>query len=391
MLTWIVVIAWISPIVYLFFVLSGEFALYMRKKKFYTNPGLRDEELIIYQIPTIGNFETVNKIFELTKEYNLPIKTEYWVIVEEYDQHKEDYECDRVVVVPGDFCCGTKYKARALEYARKLRLEMVDRGELIDNYLLIQSDDDSLPSKLFLMEALKIEADVVLGNISPRPIGFWNTVLDYERCIGCVFFCNLFTNVSKPVWAHGEGVIFSSRVDRAITYDIIGDHVTDSQFLAEDMLHLHRATAEYPKTFNSKKPVYITPPQGLEDAVKQRRRWTWGHIAILKSNYLPLTSRLRILAADFLGIWIFFAAMLGVPLFHLGLLAIPGFLYPVLVVNLILWLGLRGYSVWQLMGWKHAILAIVTSYITVTLNFLVHIYGLLQGEPNKFVVIKKTL
>jgi len=391
MLTWVVVIAWISPIVYLLFVLSGEVAVYLRKKKFFSKSGLRDEELIIYQIPTIGNYETVNKIFDLTKKYNLPKKIEYWVIVENYDQHKEDYDCDRLIVVPEDFCCGTLYKARALEYARKTRLGMVERGELPDNYMVIQGDDDSLPSKPFLMEALRINADVILGNISPRPIGFWNTVLDYERCIGCVFFCNVFTNTSKPVWGHGEGVVFSSKVDRTITYDIIGDHVTASQFLAEDMLYLHRAAAEYPRIYNSKKPVYITPPQGIEDAIKQRRRWTWGHIAILKQNYLPLSNRIRILAADFLGIWIFLAAMLGVPLFHLGLLTVPGYLYPVLVMNLFLWLGLRGYSVWQLMGWKHAIFAVLTSYITVTLNFLVHIIGLLQGEPNKFEVIRKTL
>ncbi len=391
MLTWIVIIAWVSPIVYLFFVLSGEIALYIRKKKYYINPGFRDEELLIYQIPTVGNFETVNKIFKLTKEYNLPIKIEYWVVVEANDPHKEDYNCDRLIVVPEDFCCGTLYKARALEYARRVRIDMVNKNELTDNYMLIQSDDDSLPSKPFILEALKVDADVILGNISPRPIGFWNTVLDYERCIGCVFFCNIFTNTSKPVWGHGEGVVFSSKVDRNITYDIIGDHVTASQFLAEDMLHLHRSAVEYPKMFNSKKPIYITPPQGIEDAIKQRRRWTWGHIAILRQNELPTANRIRILAADFFGIWIFLAAMLGVPLFHLGLLSVPGYIYPLLLANLIIWLGLRGYSVWQLMGWKHAILAILTSYITVTLNFFVHIVGLLQGEPNNFVVIRKTL
>ena len=41
------------------------------------------------------------------------------------------------------------------------------------------------------------------------------------------------------------------------------------------------------------------------------------------------------------------------------------------------------------MGWKHAIAGVLASYVTVTLNFVVQIIGLVKGDPKKFEVIKK--
>ena len=41
------------------------------------------------------------------------------------------------------------------------------------------------------------------------------------------------------------------------------------------------------------------------------------------------------------------------------------------------------------MGWKHAIAGTAASYITVTMNFIVHLIGLAKGDPKKFEVIRK--
>ena len=391
MLTWVTFVAWISPTFYLFFVSFGELFAYTRKRKLTIKDPNQKPELIIFQIPTIGNYQTVNQLIKSVKNYYLPVNIEYWVIVEEYDENKEKYECDRLVVVPKNFECSALYKARALEYARRLRIQMLKQGKIPSNYKIAQCDDDSLPSRTFMKEALTVDADMMVGNISPRPIGLLSTIIDYERCIGCVFFCNFFTNISKPVWGHGEGVIINSNVDQNISYTIEGDEVTSTLFLAEDMIHMHKTARKYPRIYNSRKPVYITPPQSLGDALKQRRRWTWGHICILQHDHLPLSNRIRIGIAEFFGVWVYIVAMLGVPLHHLGLITVPTNLYPILWINFLIWLGLRGYSVGVLMGTKHAVFAMLTSYITVTMNFLIQVTGILQGEPAKFEVIKKTL
>ena len=85
---------------------------------------------IIFQIPTIGNVKSVNKILETVRNYALPMPVETWVIIEDSDTHKPEYVCDRVVVVPKDFVCEDLYKGRALEYARRLRQKLVDEGKL---------------------------------------------------------------------------------------------------------------------------------------------------------------------------------------------------------------------------------------------------------------------
>jgi hypothetical protein len=41
------------------------------------------------------------------------------------------------------------------------------------------------------------------------------------------------------------------------------------------------------------------------------------------------------------------------------------------------------------MGWKHGIAGALASYLTVTLNFFIHLIGLFKGDPRNFEVIRK--
>ena len=144
-----------------------------------------------------------------------------------------------------DFECEDLYKARALEYARRLRVKMVADGELSSNYLLVQGDDDALPSLGFIKESLAVSADISIGTITPRVKGTWPTVLDYERCVACGIFCNFFTNLGQPLWAHGEGTCMSSKVDQNVSYDI-SDFTHNYKYKlisSEDAFYFHKASA----------------------------------------------------------------------------------------------------------------------------------------------------
>ncbi len=99
----------------------------------------------------------------------MPLET--WVIIEDWDTHKAEYVCDKVVVVPPDFVCEDLYKGRALEYARRLRQKLVDEGKLGPNYLLLQGDDDAVPSLEFIKESLTVQADIIIGTITPKVKG----------------------------------------------------------------------------------------------------------------------------------------------------------------------------------------------------------------------------
>ncbi|HUK85291.1 MAG TPA: glycosyltransferase family 2 protein [Candidatus Acidoferrum sp.] len=348
-------------------------------------------ENIVFQIPTIGNVKSVNKIFETVKNYGLSIPIETWVIIEEWDTHKTEYLCDKVVVVPKDFVCEDLYKGRALEYARRLRQNLVDDGKLSSNYLLLQGDDDAVPSIEFIKECITVQADILIGTITPQVNGVWNTILDYERSVACGIFCNFFTNLGQPLWAHGEGTCMSSQVDRNVSYDISTyTHNTKHKLiLNEDSFYFHKAALMGYSVFNSEEKIFILPPFTFSDAIKQRRRWLWGQVTILSQKMLPLSNRLRLSIIGFSGLWLFSLGTIGLPLYYLGIVKIPAELLPLTFISLGVWLATRAYTIGVCMGWKHALAGTAASYPTVALNFITHLIGLLKGNPRKFEVIRK--
>lgn len=348
-------------------------------------------EKIIFQIPTIGNVQMVNKIFETVRNYALPVKLETWVIIEESDKHKDEYVADKVVVVPSSFECEDLYKSRALEYARRLRQKMVADGSLNLSYMLFQGDDDALPSKEFIEEGLTVDADIMIGTIAPKAESLWTAIIDYERCVACGMFCNFFTNIEEPIWAHGEGTCMNSRVDQSVSYDLsdISPGAKVKLISSEDLFYFHKASLKGFTTFNSEKRIFIMPPLTFNDAVIQRKRWLWGQIRILRFKLLPLRNRLRLGLFGFSGLWLYTLSTLGVPLRYLGLVTIPEVLLPFTWATLFIWFGIRAYTIGKIMGWKHAIVGVLASYVTVTLNFILQVVGLVQGDPKKFEVIRK--
>lgn len=392
-LDYVICVIWLSPIFYLFVLLIGKYFHSTRKNRLLAVKENVEKKIdkIIFQIPTVGNFQSVNKIFETVKNYELPVPVETWIVIEDSDTHKNDYICDKMVVVPKDFECEDLYKARALEYSRRLRGKMVADGELKLNYLLLQGDDDALPSLGFIKESLSVRADITIGSITPRVSGVWNTILDYERCVACGIFCNFFTNMGQPLWAHGEGTVMSCNVDQNVSYDVstFAHNVKQKLISSEDAFYFHKAAVMGYSIFNSEERVFILPPLTMSDAVKQRRRWLWGQLRILKQKLLPLPNRLRLALIGFSGLWLYSIATIGLPLHYLGIIDIPSILLPITFVTLLVWFGIRAYIIGKAMGWKHGIIGAAASYLTVTLNFAVHLIGLIEGDPKNFEVIRK--
>lgn len=373
--------------------LFGKYFKIRRRKNLILQKGLTNKKIdkIIFQIPTIGNVRSVNKAFETVSHYDLPHPIETWVVIEEKDTHKDQYVCDKVVVVPKNFVCEDLYKARALEFARRLRVKMVADGELSSDYILLQGDDDALPTLGFVLEGLTVNADISIGTITPKVGGVWSTIIDYERCVACGIFCNFFTNLGQPLWAHGEGTVISSKVDQNVSYDISSfvKNPKEKLISSEDAFYFHKASALGYDIYNSEERVLILPPLSMEDAVKQRRRWFWGQWTLLSQKMLPLGNRLRLGLLGFSGLWLYFIGMLGLPLTYLGIIKVPSVFIPLMIITLIMWLGMRAYIIGTAMGWKQGIIGALVSYVTVTLNTFVHLIGILKGDPHNFEVIRK--
>jgi hypothetical protein len=404
---------WYTPIVYTAFTAAGQIAYRRNKKRLGRRPPV---QRIIYQIPTIGNVEECNRILRKIRKYEWPAQLETWIIIDEGNYRPGmEFECDRLVVVPSSFKTSCMFKSRSLEYARRLRLRLVEEGKLEPNYVVMQSDDDSLPSEEFVREALEVDADVVIGTITPRPIG--HLFPDYERPVACNMTCLFATNIQRPVWGHGEGMCFSARADRLVSYepdrpgarlisseDLYALHKSRDVILTEDIYFIYRArrasladdqefiqkaTRKGLKIFASKERVYITPPLTARDMVRQRRRWLWGHIRLISQGLLPKTNLAVIAFAETAGLVTYAAATtLGV-LAPLGVIHVPPHFAALGWVTLGLWFGFRGFCVGRVMGLKHGLRAALLSFPTVTANFLYHVIGLLKGDPRRFEVIRK--
>jgi hypothetical protein len=403
---------WFTPIVYTSMTIGGQIAYRWNKKRL-GNRGRIDR--VIYQIPTIGNGEECNRILRTIKRYRWPAPVETWIVIDEENYRPEmRFECDRLVIVPKDFQTSCMYKSRSLEYARRLRLKLVEEGRLEGNYVVMQSDDDSTPSEEFIWDALTVNADVVIGTITPRPIG--HLFPDYERPVACNMTCLFATNIQRPVWGHGEGMCFSARADRLISYEpsnpnarLISsedlyilhkskDLLTEDMYfiyrsrhvsLADDQEFVQKARQKGLTIFASKERVYITPPLTARDMVRQRRRWLWGHIRLIRQGLLPKTNLAVIAFAEASGLVVYaIATILGV-LAPLGVVHVPREIATLGWVTLGLWFGFRGYCVGRVMGIKHGLRAALLSFPTVTANFLYHMIGLAKGDPKKFEVIKK--
>ena len=112
---------------------------------------------------------------------------------------------------------------------------------------------------------------------------------------------------------------------------------------------------------------------------------------MVRYRLLPRGSVLRLVFIEFSGLLIYFISTFGTPLHYIGLVTIPSAFLPYTQLALALWFGFRAYTIGKLMGWKHGLLGALASYITVTLNFIVHAIGILKGDPKRFEVIKKKL
>jgi hypothetical protein len=383
---------WFTPFFYAGMTLAGQVAYRLRRKRLGRRKKLAK---VVFQIPTIGNIEECNTILEKVRSYGLPVQLETWVIIDaRHYRVGMQFNCDRLVIVPEDFKTGCLFKSRSLEYARRLRL-----AEGYRDYIVIQCDDDSTPSREFMLEAIEVDADVMIGTIAPRPLG--HLLPDYERPVACGMSCLFFTNIGVPIWGHGEGMVISERAEKLVSYEPRGgQYLISSEDLfylhrasyvsyAEDQYYVQKARSEGLKIYASPKRVFITPPLNMRDALRQRRRWLWGHLRLIRGGMLPWRSLVMVGLAESLGLVVYAGATALAILTPFGVIRLQPHELVLSYLSLALWFSFRGFNIGGAMGLWHGLRGALLSFVTVTLNFIYHLAGLLMGDPRRFEVIKK--
>jgi cellulose synthase/poly-beta-1,6-N-acetylglucosamine synthase-like glycosyltransferase len=253
-----------------------------------------DPSRFVIQICTNGRApKSVNSIISTIRSFSLGFPYEIWVVKENYD--KNEYWADRLVDVPPGFTTpkGAGAKARALEFARRVRLE----GGIEDEHTkILFLDDDSFPDREYLEYAFHTPVDIAHGYIrTDRQYGtnLLTSIADNFRVTDCIATCPTFASLGKPKLVHGEGLVVRGNVEREVTWDRGGE-----ASWGEDLTFGLEASHSFRYGFIPYN-IHIASPLSVHDLYRQRRRWLWGSFKSFST--LSLQERSFVLARLYCG------------------------------------------------------------------------------------------
>jgi hypothetical protein len=344
--------------------------------------------LLIIQITTVGNEGTVNEIIRRIRGYQLDLPHKIWVATEPWAS--ADYRgADEVIVVPENFHCQASYKARALEYTRRLRVER----RLNDFYVkVLFLDDDCVPTKSYVEKVFRADYDVCEGIPTPRTgYGRFLSHMDDLRTINCLYMCSVFQGIGHPVHVHGEGLCVRATAEALVTWDY-------EMFASEDLVFGHMAAFAGMTWGFVWDYVEITSPFTWKDFLTQRRRWLWGNIHAIR-HVLPLRSSVLLIVLYIYGLFTFVVSTVGIVLALTGALHLPSGMMPWLVASMVFWFSMFGLSGAINSGGGESrgirrlgdiAAAVLLAFVTSAVAIGVQIVALFKGNPHRFEVIQKT-
>ena len=380
----LILIAWLTPIVCMGMILAGALRAYRTGKR----PLPPASTLLIIQITTVGNEETVNEIIRRIRGYELALPHVIWVATE--PSASGDYEgADEVIVVPKEFQCQASYKARALEYTRRLRFDR----RLNDFYVkVLFLDDDCVPTQSYVEKVFQADYDVCEGIPTPRTgYGRFLSHMDDLRTINCLYMCSVFQGIGHPIHVHGEGLCVRGSAEAFVTWDY-------EMFASEDLVFGHMAAFSGMTWGFVWDYVAITSPFTWKDFLKQRRRWLWGNIHAVR-HVLPPTSSILLVALYAYGFMTFILSTIGIVLALTGALHLPSEIWPWLVVSMAFWFAMFALSGVINSGGgasrgirrvRDVVVAVLLAFVTSAVAIGVQIVALFKGNPHRFDVIEKT-
>jgi Glycosyl transferase family group 2 len=380
----LILIAWFTPILCAAMILVGVLrARYTGRRSPIVPP-----RLLIIQITTVGNQDTVNAIIRRIRGYELAIPLSIWIVTEPWAE--ADYQgSDELIVVPEDFHCRASYKARALEYARRLRVER----RLNDYFVkVLFVDDDGVPTKSYIEKVFMSEFDVCEGIPAPRTgYGRFLSHMDDLRTINCIYMCSVFQGIGHPIHVHGEGLCVRGTAESLVTWDY-------RMFASEDLVFGHMAVLKGKTWGFVWDYMEITSPFTWRDFLTQRRRWLWGNIHAVR-HVLPLRSSILLVALYTYGVLVFVFSTVGIVQGLTGTLHIRSGIWPWLLVSTAFWLSLFALSGAINSGGgassgirriRDVVVAVLLAFVTSAVAIGVQVVALFKGNPHRFEVIQKT-
>jgi hypothetical protein len=360
---------------------------------------------LIIQITTTGREEErVNEIIDDLDSLRLSMPYEIWVINEPGMGDTYPHAA-RVITVPSSFVAQPHYKGRALEFARRVRLEEGIRSARVKILFL---DDDTMPTREYVETAFTAEYDVCQGVTAPRvhygssPFGhFFVSHMDDMRFLNCLIYCSFFQGLmSRPLFVHGEGLCVTSLTEQAVTWDypliasedlVFGQNAVDLGF-SWGFFH------EY---------IELTSPWTWAAFIRQRRRWFWGNVhAIVHREVMSQRAAVLVASRYIFGVIVLAASVAAAVLIFMGYVSLPAFYVALFWASFACWIGAFALTGWinsrhaagrmasQHISWRRRVgqtlAAVVLCPISSVGAVAIAVVSLAMGDPKSFDVIPKT-
>jgi beta-1,4-mannosyltransferase len=182
-----------------------------------------------------------------------------------------------VIVVPSDFVCKSKYKARALHYALKY---LPDSN---DTWILHLDEDARVTPQC-------VERILIYIQKGGNPIANGPSVFPYDGNILTfyaeaqrlwTFYWLIDQQTSGRVhWLNGSNLLIRSDIEQAVGWSF------ENCFISEDARFGYEATKKFGKIFGWHGGLTIeTPAASVTGVFKQRTRWFFG--SLLNLRYVP--------------------------------------------------------------------------------------------------------
>lgn len=381
-------------------------------------------DLLIVVVPTIGNAATFPALRRSVTSFSAHLPAYFAqfrvdVVIDEGCPNQalihalvDGNRYARLVVVPADYATehGTRFKARATQYAHELRRA---EGEARDDVWVLHMDDDTAVG---LDTAREVARFIHQQRDTTRPkhlaqgvltyprqfaVNYWTWLADSVRAADDLARFSAFTGGGTP-WAglHGELLLIRASVEAAIGWDF------GPAAIVEDTEFAMRFCERYPGRsgwFPARS--YGASPASVRDLVRQRRRWAGGLVALTFRRGIPLKGRL--LVGYCMSTWV-----LG-PLQHVAFVLLLGLAIqnpstsPASRWVLLLWGANLAYVVWmyweglkvnsrasgrrrpQLRDRVVVLALIAVASLWEGLGGLLGLVDFMRGRADRFVVIEK--
>ncbi len=193
------------------------------------------------------------------------------------DGIEDQIEGVQTIVVPTDFTCKSRYKARALHYA----LGFLPNSK--DVWILHLDEDARVTPQCVrsIVNYIKHEGNPIANGPSIFPYD-GNIFTFYAEAQRQWTFYWLEDQLSSSTvhWLNGSNLLIRSDIEHSVGWDFI------NCFISEDSRFGYEATKKHGKIFGWHGGLTIeTPPGSVNSVLKQRTRWFFG--SILNLRYVP--------------------------------------------------------------------------------------------------------